>query len=109
LGGQTRLVDRVCRYGGEEIAIIMVETALKQAVDVVERLFALLAETPCVVPGTDVTLPVTLSAGVVASPDDADSVAGLIAAADQALYEAKHTGRNRVVAGKGRSRAKTPV
>lgn len=104
LGGQTRTVDRVCRYGGEEFAIIMVETPRKDAHDVMERLFALLAETPCYVPETDLTIPVTLSAGVVALPDDATAVAALIAAADSALYTAKNTGRNRVVTGSGQGR-----
>ena len=104
LGGQTRQVDRVCRFGGEEIAIIMVETPRKDAVDVTERLFALLAETPCLVPDKDLTLPVTLSAGVVALPDDATTVDALVAAADEALYKAKHAGRNRVVTGSGQSK-----
>ncbi len=104
LGGQTRTVDRVCRYGGEEFAIIMVETPRKDAHVVMERLFALLAETPCYVPDKDLTIPVTLSAGVVALPDDATTVAALIAGADAALYTAKNTGRNRVVTGSGQGK-----
>lgn len=96
LAGQLRTVDRVARYGGEEFAILMVETGRKQAIDGLQRLFALLAETPCVVPGADLQLAVTLSAGVAAMPDDADTPAKLIAAADKALYAAKKAGRNRI-------------
>ncbi len=99
LSGQVRNVDRVARYGGEEFAIIMVETERKHAAEHLERLFALLAEIPCVT-RTGVTLPVTLSAGVAMSGEDGDSPAALIAAADSALYQAKHTGRNRLVCAK---------
>jgi len=95
LGGQIRTVDRLARYGGEEFAIVMVETDRKSAVEAVERLFALLAETPCQVSPT-LSLNVTLSAGVAEMPHDATSPAELIAAADEALYSAKKAGRNRV-------------
>lgn len=97
LAGQLRGVDRIARYGGEEFAILMVETDRKSAVDGMHRLFALLAETPCQPPGTELSLPVTLSAGLAVMPDDATSPEQLIAAADKALYAAKHAGRNRVV------------
>ncbi|MBX3735878.1 MAG: diguanylate cyclase [Candidatus Didemnitutus sp.] len=97
LAGQLRVVDRIARYGGEEFAILMVETDRKQAVEGIQRLFALLAETPCQPAGTDLTLNVTLSAGLAIMPDDAASCDQLISAADKALYAAKHAGRNRVV------------
>lgn len=97
LAGQLRVVDRIARYGGEEFAILMVETDRKQAVEGIQRLFALLAETPCQPVGTELTLSVTLSAGLAIMPDDAASSDQLIAAADKALYAAKHAGRNRVV------------
>jgi len=97
LAGQLRVVDRIARYGGEEFAILMVETDRKQAVEGIQRLFALLAETPCQPVGTELTLSVTLSAGLAIMPDDAASSDQLIAAADKALYAAKNAGRNRVV------------
>jgi diguanylate cyclase (GGDEF)-like protein len=75
----------------------MVETERKAAVEGLQRLFALLAETPCQPAGTDLTLNVTLSAGLAVMPDDALAPEQLIAAADKALYAAKHAGRNRVV------------
>lgn len=96
LAGQLRTVDRLARYGGEEFAIVMIETERKQAVEAMERLFALLAETPCQISPT-LSLSVTLSAGVAEMPHDAASPAELVAAADKALYAAKKAGRNRVV------------
>jgi len=97
LAGQVRLVDRVARYGGEEFGVIMIESDRKGARDAVERLRSLLEETPAYIPEKDLTIPITISAGVAVCPGDADSLSGLIAAADAALYSAKKLGRNRVV------------
>ncbi|MBA4137947.1 MAG: hypothetical protein C0518_11570 [Opitutus sp.] len=98
LAGQVRSVDRVARYGGEEFAILMVETDRRVAIEGMERIYALLAETPCIVPASNLTLPVTLSAGVAELPRDASDGAELIATADAALYAAKKAGRNRIMA-----------
>lgn len=95
LAGQVRTVDRVARYGGEEFALIMVETDRKHAIDGIKRLGVLLAETPCIV-SRELTIDVTLSAGVACSDGDATNAEGLIAAADKALYAAKNAGRNRI-------------
>jgi len=97
LAGQVRNVDRVARYGGEEFAVMMIETDRKSAVEGMQRLGLLLAETPCYVQQNDLTLPVTLSAGVATSLSDAGSASELVAAADKALYAAKHGGRNCIV------------
>lgn len=102
LAGQVRTVDRVARYGGEEFALLMVETDRKQAVEAMTRLYALLAETPCIIPGKNLTIYVTLSAGVAAMPSDAGSTSELVAAADKALYAAKKAGRNRIVTADGK-------
>lgn len=96
LAGQVRSVDRVARYGGEEFAVIMVETDRASALESMKRLCALLVETPCVTT-KNLTIDVTLSAGVAASLTDATNVADLVAAADKALYAAKKAGRNRIV------------
>ena len=101
LAGQVRNVDRVARYGGEEFALMMIETDQKSAVETMQRLGLLLAETPCVVPFNDLTIPVTLSAGVATSLEDAGSASDLVAAADRALYAAKEGGRNRIVTTNG--------
>ena len=94
LAGQVRTVDRVTRYGGEEFAIIMVETDGKSAVDAIKRLGVLLAETPCMV-NSELTLAVTFSAGVACSQGTIRA-SELVAAADEALYAAKNAGRNRI-------------
>jgi len=101
LAGQVRNVDRVARYGGEEFALLMVETDRKGGIESMQRLGLLLAETPCYVPKNDLTIPVTLSAGVATSLSDAGSANELVAAADKALYAAKAGGRNRIVATDG--------
>jgi two-component system, cell cycle response regulator len=101
--GQIRIVDRIARYGGEEFGLIMIETARADARDTIDRLRALLAETPCVIADKNLSIDVTVSAGVAAMPDDAETAEQLIAAADEALYTAKKLGRNRVVTTKKRS------
>ena len=98
LAGQLRSVDRVARFGGEEFAILMVESNRRSAIEALERITALLAEMPCLVPGRNLVLPVTLSAGVAELPIDAATSQDLIAAADAALYAAKKAGRNRIEA-----------
>jgi two-component system, cell cycle response regulator len=100
LAGQVRNVDRVARYGGEEFAVIMVETDRKNAIEGIKRLGMLLAEAPCVV-NSELTVEVTLSAGVACSQGDATNATELVAAADKALYAAKKGGRNRIVAADG--------
>jgi diguanylate cyclase (GGDEF)-like protein/PAS domain S-box-containing protein len=92
-----RPADMTARYGGEEFAVVMPNTDLAGAKAVAERIreaIVNLALPHCASP----TAPhVTLSMGVsVTVPDAGSSVESLIAAADAALYQAKHAGRNRV-------------
>lgn len=101
LAGQVRNVDRVARYGGEEFALIMIETDGKSAAEHIKRLGVLLAETPCVVESKNLTVDVTLSAGVATSIGDATSALDLVEVADKALYAAKKGGRNRIVMADG--------
>ncbi len=84
-----RPVDCLARYGGDEFALIMVETDLARATAVAARLRTLLADTPCVVPEKRLSIEIKISTGVAAVPGEADSPAALIAAADAALYAAK--------------------
>jgi GGDEF domain-containing protein/HAMP domain-containing protein len=83
------------RYGGEEFVLVLPETAKADALRVAERVRSS-AETEPLGPGPDGR--VTLSAGVASFPEDADGLDGLLRAADDALYAAKHAGRNRVCA-----------
>ena len=97
LSGQLRTVDHLARVGGEEFAIIMVETGAKDAQETIQRLLVLLAESPCALPDSADAVSVTISAGIAMMPEDADTTQALFEAADKALYTAKRTGRNRVI------------
>jgi diguanylate cyclase (GGDEF)-like protein len=92
-----RTVDIPARYGGEEFVIVCPETQRDQAVALADRLRATIAETGFEdEDGRPVHL--TVSVGVASSPLDAQTKSALVDAADKALYEAKRTGKNRVVA-----------
>jgi diguanylate cyclase (GGDEF)-like protein len=93
-----REVDLVGRYGGEELIIIMPETDLEAALPVAERLRASICERP--VELTDQEVHITVSIGVAQKDDNTLNLETLIARADQAMYIAKHKGRNRVAVSK---------
>ena len=89
---QLRKVDVVCRYGGEEFAIILPSTSLENAVMVAGKLRrAVEAHNFPGVPRT-----VTISVGVAEFPAEGKAADDLIRPADERLYEAKQGGRNRV-------------
>ncbi len=94
--GAVRDVDFAARFGGEELVVLLPETMLRAAVEVAERVRAAVEGTPLIFEG--VPIPVTASIGVSACPECAEDPDGLFASADQALYAAKESGRNRVVA-----------
>jgi diguanylate cyclase (GGDEF)-like protein len=89
---QLRKIDVVCRYGGEEFAILLTQTNAEHALGVAEKLRKLVESWQF--PGVPRT--VTLSAGVAAFPDHGTSRDELIHAADTGLYAAKQAGRNQV-------------
>lgn len=89
-----RETDIIARYGGEEFAVILPDTTIMDALGLVETIRGKLAET--VFTRGDASFHVTLSGGI-AGLTDRNDVDALIAAADDALYEAKQTGRDRVV------------
>ena len=97
LAGTVRTVDRAARIGGEEFALILVQTGRDAALEVARRAIRAVSASPIAVGAGD-SLPVTASAGVAEFPSGASNGAGLFAAADRALYAAKAAGRNRVVA-----------
>ena len=92
---QVRKIDVVCRYGGEEFAILLTQTSAQHAVNIAEKLRKLVANWQF--PGVPRT--VTISAGAAAFPDQGTSRDDLVKAADSALYAAKQAGRNRVCLG----------
>jgi diguanylate cyclase (GGDEF)-like protein len=94
---EVRRVDHVARYGGEEFAAILPETAGPEALAMANRIRQAVAARPLAVAGTD-GVALTVSIGMAVFPDDADGGPQLVARADQALYQAKREGRNRVCA-----------
>jgi len=94
----TRGIDVVARFGGEEIVIVVPDTALDGARAVAERIREQVSGTPFVVQHGLRRVAVTVSIGVAARPDTDASAADLLKRADLALYQAKHGGRNQVVA-----------
>lgn len=90
---QTRKVDVVCRYGGDEFAILVPETTGRNAAAVAEKLRRIVSSWDF--PG--VPRPVTLSVGIAGYPAHGDNRDAIMKAADGALYAAKQAGRNRVV------------
>ena len=87
-----RKIDVVCRYGGEEFAILLTQTNSEHALGVAEKLRKLVEEWEF--PGVPQT--VTISAGVAAFPEHGSTRDELVRAADKALYAAKQSGRNQV-------------
>lgn len=95
LAHAVRNEDVVARFGGEELAIVLRATAFEPALALADRLRRLVEQTTTVHHGKP--LRATISLGVATFPTTpADTVDQLVEAADQALYRAKHAGRNRV-------------
>lgn len=80
-----RGVDMVFRYGGEEFAVFLPQTLKAGAVEVAKRLINLARQ----------NLPATLSIGLSAFPEDGNVTEDLLKKADEALYQAKHLGKDR--------------
>ncbi|MGN7734271.1 PleD family two-component system response regulator [Ensifer sp. R-19] len=93
-----RGADLACRFGGEEFVVVMPDTSAEMAAGVAERLRTIIESLPFPVPQADGVLKVTASMGIATLRPGADTAEALLKRADTALYQAKHEGRNRVVA-----------
>ena len=94
---RTRGSDIAARYGGEELTVLLPQTGLTQARSVAETLRAIVASRPLVTAAGE-QIAVTVSIGIACFPDTpVDHVERLLHYADSALYQAKESGRNRVV------------
>jgi two-component system, cell cycle response regulator len=88
----TRGIDLAARIGGEEFAVLLVETREKGGLEVAERLRIAIKSLEIPQAGR-----ITASFGVAECPFDAQTAADILKAADIALYEAKRNGRDRVM------------
>ncbi|EMS97868.1 response regulator PleD [Agrobacterium tumefaciens str. Cherry 2E-2-2] len=93
-----RGADLACRYGGEEFVVVMPDTPMELAASVAERLRAIVEDKPFYVRSIDRELSITASLGIATSSGAFGAPDEILKQADKALYEAKHAGRNRVVA-----------
>lgn len=91
----SRTTDYVCRYGGEEMSIILPNTGAEEALNNANRICKAVAEKPFHLTPVD-TANVTISLGIATFPDNAQTPQDLIEWADKGLYYAKEHGRNQV-------------
>jgi diguanylate cyclase (GGDEF)-like protein len=89
-----RTTDLIARYGGDEFVLLMPETKLNEATVLLERLRRQVKDV-----STPEVQSITISCGVVEWDGSADTAENILRRADAALYEAKHKGRNCVIAG----------
>ncbi len=92
--------DWVARYGGEEFVIVLPETAPAGCLIVAERIRKIIADSPVMIPGGSITVTVSFGAITVENTSRIEemSMDAILGKADECMYRAKQTGRNRVVA-----------
>ncbi len=95
LKNNSRLTDIVCRYGGEEMSIILTNIDKEEAIMKAQRVCQAVAERVFKISATQ-TVNVTISVGVSTYPEDGATPQEIIEVADQGLYYAKEHGRNQV-------------
>ncbi|MFH1995389.1 MAG: diguanylate cyclase [Candidatus Omnitrophota bacterium] len=96
LSGSVRFTDHVFRYGGEEFVTLLPETDKAKAIIVAKRLRMLVANSKFIDKKALTTAHLTISIGLSSYPDDSKDPRSLVAKADECLYYAKETGRNRI-------------
>jgi diguanylate cyclase (GGDEF)-like protein len=87
--------DLVARYGGEEFVVVIADVGPDEARARAERLRQSISREPFEV-GADLPVHTAVSVGIACAPHHARTAGELVMAADQALYEAKQGGRDRV-------------
>ncbi|GAB5389516.1 MAG: PleD family two-component system response regulator [Alphaproteobacteria bacterium] len=96
--GVFRNADMVARMGGEEFVVILPEVDEQRGLALAERLRAAIADKPFAISAEAGQVKITVSVGAAVTRDPAEPPQSLLSRADEALYEAKNAGRNRVVA-----------
>ncbi len=108
LDAERRENDLCCRYGGEEFALLLENASGEAALRLGERLRQAVARIDLVFEGQKI--PLALSAGVAAFPElQIKTASELLLLADEALYEAKESGRNRCLLNLGRGAFRSPA
>ncbi len=93
-----RGADLACRFGGEEFVLVMPDTPAEVAATVAERLRGMIEARPFQLRTGETPLMLTASMGIATIGPGIETPEQLLKQADRALYEAKNSGRNRVVA-----------
>jgi len=93
----TRGSDVVGRYGGDEFMVLITSTTEEKAASYAEHLKEKISMTDIAISGSEVPVRVTISGGIALYPAHGQSTNELFQAADDALYESKRQGRNRVL------------
>jgi diguanylate cyclase (GGDEF)-like protein/PAS domain S-box-containing protein len=106
LQGGLRRIDTLGRIGGEEFAVLLPETTWVAAAELAERLRVLVESQAAAVPGTQVSY--TISLGLATIAPTAESASAVLKQADKAMYQAKHSGRNRVCVAEDDACAQSP-
>jgi diguanylate cyclase (GGDEF)-like protein len=94
---EIRQNDYICRYGGEEFAILLPETNLESALLAAERLRSAVMQLSLTEVSAELRLTVSIGVAVLSDPDN-QTIDLVIERADLALYQSKQNGRNRVSA-----------
>jgi len=99
LRNQSRKIDLVCRYGGEEFTIILPQTDKKEAYMIAERIRMDIQKYPFLNEDNFPNKMLTVSLGISTFPEDGLLPAELIASSDNSLYQAKNKGKNNTCCG----------
>ena len=107
LVNNVRRADLAARYGGEEFVVVMPNTSAEEAFVVAEKIRLAVEETDVHLPAAQ-TVRLSVSIGVAAFPEHTRTAGELFSLADEALYRAKRTGRQRTCVATGVERETSP-
>lgn len=93
----TRSDHLIARYGGDEFVVLLPSTNKDQALQYAENLLEAISKMDSPIKGQTDPVNITISVGISMFPADGQSTFDLVRAADEALYEAKNLGKNRIV------------
>jgi diguanylate cyclase (GGDEF)-like protein len=92
-----RRQDYVCRYGGEEFAVLLPNCSKKEALNIAERIRQQVENYHFENENIQPSRKITISLGVATYPEDANNSSSLIDSSDKRMYQAKKEGKNKVV------------